>query len=273
MTIKGIESARLKFEHAGRHFDALTATVDAFANGGHFKTGLSWEENHPDYICHVVVKAAEPIPDLIALQASDVLSNLRAALDHAIFTHVVEHCRAEQRPLSEVDERGIQFPIIRERGRVIRNSNRYSPAVFEVLTRHQPNQLDDSVGHPLEQLNRLIRFDKHRVMLVTGNVQLENDIEYEEELQPVGDEIVEGAVIRPGVELQRWKFRATVAQLSKHPHELIHIRRGGFMLLIEIPETETETEPALYLPIMATIESIRNYVRKVIDDLADAGVE
>lgn len=266
MLIKGMESARLKFEHAGRHLDAMNRTVDEFANGGHFKMSTRWTRTHPEYVLSAAVTDAAVIPDLIALQAADVLSNLRAALDHSVFRHVVDRRAAAGNPLSDNHLRNIQFPIIDIPGKQIRPADGFDPAVLAVLEQHQPRTVPVVADHPLWRLNKLINHDKHREALVTTSIYLEHDFTLiGDELEYVRDDGPEAPLLKPGELVSRWVFRATVPTLSRHPHELIRLE-GGFHLSIDIPDT------ALCLPIVPTMAELRNYVGQVLDDLEAAGV-
>ncbi|MBB5916766.1 hypothetical protein BJY24_005678 [Nocardia transvalensis] len=258
--ITGMASARLKLEHASRHLEALTKTVDEFASGGHFQVAVVWSCNHPDYECRGIVKNSAPTPDLIALQAADVVGNLRAALDHAVFTHVQEHCSNEGRPLVSDELRRIQFPILSGSGR-IRSRDQFGPTVLDVLNNHQPRK---STVHPLFRLNKLVNQDKHRVMLITASAKLETDVHYQYPLEYVDDITELGADLRPGSEILRLKFRA-VAPLEKHPWEYVDIG-GGYPVAIDIPDTDDTP------PILPTMNEIRDLVGVVLDELEGAGV-
>ncbi|MBF6394101.1 hypothetical protein IU443_29675 [Nocardia farcinica] len=265
MAIKGIESARLKFEHAERHLQALTKSVTDFADGHPCHCTVAWERNHPEYICHVVVKEASTVPDLVALQASDYIGNLRAALDHAVYTHVVEHCAKNGIALSLRDERNVKFPII-ESEKKIQDQTWFSAPVLDVLEKHQPGLLPDPLDHPLAQLNRLVNHDKHRLMLVTNSAFIESDVVYSDEFEFVRDDSPPDGELRPGYELAAWVFRATVPQLTRHPHHLIKIGQIGYHISIDLPDSNR------FEHLLPTMNNIRDRVGQVLDDLEAAGV-
>lgn len=263
MPIKGIESARLKLDHASRHLQALTETANEFAHGGHFNILVAWDLNHPNYICRMTVKEAKPTPDLIALQAADVLVNLRAALDHSVYTHVVEHCAVQGISLKDRDLRRIQFPII-EGQKAIERPETYRAEVLEVLERHQPNQHPEPLDHPLARLNRLVNFDKHRVVLVTNSAVLDQKFFHDGQLEYVEDLSPADTTLEPGTEIIRWRFRAA-KELTDHPSKLVRIE-GGYPLAIDIPDSE------LYPPLLPSLTEMRDYIVTVLDQLSAAGV-
>ncbi|MEV6219777.1 hypothetical protein [Nocardia sp. NPDC051833] len=264
MPIEGLESAQLKLEHAGRHLDSLTTTVQDYALAGALKITTSWTQNHPDYTLVGILTDPIPVPKLIALQAADVVGNLRAALDHSIFDHVVKKAISTGKPLTDDEQKRIQFPILEKPKKI--DAGLYSPAVAQVLESHQPNKMSPTYEHPLARLNRLVNHDKHRVALVTTGADLITDLFYTHPLEHVGSkDIAIGDELKPGVEMFRADFRA-IAPLTDHPQKYIKGFSGGFYASIEIPGT-TQI-PA----ILATMQSMRDYVKTVLDDLDAAGV-
>lgn len=263
MSIAGIESARLKLEHASQHLDALRKIADDFAAAGHFRLSVEWEGQHPNFLCRIIVATAAPIPDLIALQAADVISNLRSALDHAVFTHVIEHCATNRIPLTEKQQKDVYFPISYSNNK---NRDWFSGAVLGVIDQYRPQQ-EMQVEHPLFQLEKLVNHDKHRLVLTTCSVTPEHDVTYDDRLELVhhnGDEPVEpGTELRPGTELVRMQFRA--APKLTDPRSSLRIT-GGFHLSIDIPGTNK------HYPILPTLTVIRDYAVQIVDALAAAGV-
>jgi hypothetical protein len=266
MAIEGLESALLKFEHAGRHLEALTETVDAYANSGRFKIKVSWTPNPPEYVLHGEVTDAIPVPDLISLQAADLVGNLRAALDHSVFDHVVKEGISRGLPLTAKQEKAVKFPIL-EKEAAIDSPGWYAPAVLAVLEKHQPFHQSPAHDHPLARLNRLVNHDKHRVALVTSAAELLQEIEYTGPLEHVSSEdALDGVEVKPGLKIMRVKFQAR-EPLKKHPQEYITNMEFGFFASIDIPGANQSPH------ILPTLREIRDYVQTVLDDLKEAGVK
>lgn len=266
MPIEGLESAQLKLEHAGRHLDSLNATVLEYVDSGGFTIGVRWKQDHPDYSLIAYVKNAIPVPDLIALQAADFVGNLRAALDHSIYDHVVKKAIDDGTPLTKNEKTRVKFPIL-ENPKSIENPDWYASAVLQAIEKHQPHHHKPAQEHPLAQLNRMVNHDKHRVSLVTSSTDLEQDLQYKDPFVYVGhEEAAIGAKLKPGIQILRADFLAT-KPLEKHPHEYAQIVDGGFYAAIEIPGTEQRP------PILPMMGSLRDYVATVLEDLKKAGVK
>ena len=89
--ISGIPSARKKLERAKFHLDALDHTIHTFRKDSPYKFEMTSPGNEPfkpDFWINVTVTEAPRVPDLWPLIAGDILTNLRGALDHAVFPHI-----------------------------------------------------------------------------------------------------------------------------------------------------------------------------------------
>ena len=93
MTISGIPSARKKLERALFHAEALRMAVDAFRIEEPYEfdiKSLGNPQGESDIRINVTVSQAPPVPDSWPLITGDILTNVRASLDHAIYPHVRE---------------------------------------------------------------------------------------------------------------------------------------------------------------------------------------
>jgi len=89
--ISGIESARHKLGGATYHIKMLEGELTSYVNSSPYEWEPAWafDETSQVHTCDLLVAKATEIPDALALIAGDALTNLRAALDHALFDHSV----------------------------------------------------------------------------------------------------------------------------------------------------------------------------------------
>ena len=165
MVTSGIPSARRKLARARHHADQLREEVETFREQSpyDFETkSLGNPRGQSDFRVLVKVSESEPIPEFWSLMFGDVLTNARAALDHAVFHHV----RA-QSPATPPHR--IQYPIFDDSQTfATQTSGRFSPAVHQLIEAAQPYKSPDPSGHPLRLLRDLVNVDKHHEVVVTN---------------------------------------------------------------------------------------------------------
>jgi hypothetical protein len=91
VTTGGIQSARKKLERAKFHPDTLRTEVYAFREHSPYEFAMESPGNElwkADIPVTVTVTEAPATPDSWALITGDILTNLRACLDHAVFPHI-----------------------------------------------------------------------------------------------------------------------------------------------------------------------------------------
>jgi hypothetical protein len=134
MGISGIPSARKELERAKVHLAALHGAVDKFRENSPYGFAMESPGNQrwkPGIPVMVTVTQAPPMPDDWALIAGDILTNVRAALDHAVFPHI----RAKK---PDLDRKFIQYPI-EDRKEQWENKNRwFEKPVHKVVGESQP---------------------------------------------------------------------------------------------------------------------------------------
>ena len=106
-----------------------------------------------------------------ALLMGDVVHNLRAALDHAVWAITPQHIR-QGRPTE------VAFPLrSTEKSYTMWAKKRrdwYGPTVFEVLKSSQPfNAVGNGKLHPLHILQFLSNTDKHQLLNIVANSQVD----------------------------------------------------------------------------------------------------
>ncbi len=174
-SIAPLSSARLKLERAREHLDVLTAEIDHFTASRPYEVVHEDDANTGEQLLYAV-PVQRPDPAL-GLVLGDLVHDLSAALDHAIYGLSVTHA---ERPLSERARRSLGYPIHldgHEFERQGRPKLRFLPAQLQaVIVADQPFQgpTDTArLNHPLEVLRELWNADKHRsLLLVTAQPEL-----------------------------------------------------------------------------------------------------
>ena len=202
MAISGIPSARKKLERAKVHLAALHGAVDEFRENSPYGFAMESPGNErwkPGIPVAVTVTQAPPVPDDWALIAGDILTNVRAALDHAVFPHI----RAKK---PELDRKFIQYPI-EDRKEQWENKNRwFEKPVHKVVGESQPYRHADPTGHPLRVLRELVNMDKHRD-LVIANYSIDDFVVPPQDLYEVVSTTVYITEMVPGAVVARARLR------------------------------------------------------------------
>lgn len=204
-----MDSAFAKLERAKVHFAALQCDVDEYKA----RKPIGFEYRHARglidtdlTIVRVIARVKEPIPEYWSLYVGDILTNLRAALDHAVFGHA-----ARRKDLDERQEATLSFPIKTSLGEWRRMRKRLellvAPDVLDSMEEVQPFTDPDGFPdrHPLAVFNKLVNQDKHRaiqpVSMVNTRMTLLHSTYDLEKLEPREREIADG------VQLAKLTFR------------------------------------------------------------------
>jgi hypothetical protein len=164
MATSSIPSARKKLERAKFHLDALHHEVKVFREHSpyNFETkSLGNERWKPDIRITVTVTEAPLVPDLWALITGDILTNVRGALDHAVFPHI----RA-QKP--DLDRKYIQYPIEDRKDQWENKTRWFERPVLKVVGESQPYRDPDPTVNPLRVLREIVNMDKHRDLVIAN---------------------------------------------------------------------------------------------------------
>ncbi|MFI1997031.1 hypothetical protein [Actinoplanes sp. NPDC020271] len=114
----------------------------------------------------------QPYPEQWSLLIGDILTNLRAALDHALWAAVIAHSGPPPRP------QAIQFPIATTAKKLRQPRSELAELVtaevWQAVESLQPLQAQsDQHLHPLEILRWLCNVDKHRFVHVVGRTSID----------------------------------------------------------------------------------------------------
>lgn len=165
-------SAFRKLEHGFAIRDRLR---DVLAEQQAVERQYSRRDNRTDYASRTTWAEWALESDLdyteSALLMGDVVHNLRAALDHAVWAITPQHIR-QKRPTE------VAFPLrSTEKSYTTWAKKRrdwYGPTVFEVIRSNQPfNAAGTGKLHPLHILQFLSNTDKHQLLNIVANSQVD----------------------------------------------------------------------------------------------------
>jgi len=145
----------------------------------------------------MTVHIKEEMPDTWGLIIGDVLTNLRAALDHAVFGHA-----AAKTQLTEAQEKKLQYPVLQDsdqwlgapavpatassprKPKVDSAKKKLDPFLhvdaLDVIEQSQPCHSADPHRHWLTVLNALVNRDKHRALRTVAYVNDDFTVAYSE---------------------------------------------------------------------------------------------
>lgn len=159
-----LRSSRLKLQRANVHIKSLNRSIKRFLERNNDAVVL----NEPDLKGFGKMYTINPAaPDSWGLMAGDVLSNMRASLDHIAWALATKHKKGQiEFP------RAVQFPIFDDKDKYRNESprmiNEVLPTAHAEIARVQPyNAPDWPETDYLRVLNILVNDDKHRLLTST----------------------------------------------------------------------------------------------------------
>ncbi|MGV0808562.1 hypothetical protein [Mycolicibacterium setense] len=262
-----LESAYAKAEQAKVHLEKLQASVEAYrASEPHEFTRQAVDHLvQPEMVVvKFKVKIKEAPPADWGLIVGDVLSNLRAALDHALFGHA-----SSRQALTEDQERALQYPVVTDATKWPRAQAKLAPfvdpAVLQAIEDSQPFKVQLPDWQFLALLNGLVNRDKHRqVRVVTYNNELFEITHTDADVVSIDNaprELVDGAVVASV------KLRRPDRQPGKPPSDVVaHLSvQFGYTENLELPVVGEWKSVTAVLPVLH-----RNVVL-VLDNMKAAG--
>lgn len=267
-TLARMQSAFAKLKRAKMHRDQLDAEVKAFrAREPHI-----WKVNAVDHlfdpelaVVKIRVHVKEQTPDRWPLIVGDVLTNLRAALDHCVYGHA-----AARLTLTPAQERALNYPIITIATDWPNHGTRLGPLldpnVLSVIEGSQPFKASgDPNWHALALLNGLVNQDKHRAVRTVSYVSEQLDVT-NSDLEIVARDI-------PSAEMTDGTVVAslTVRRARGEPGDKPGFPGGsaknfgvvnGYIEKIELPKVSA-SRPLLFVidTLVANVESLLNDLR------------
>ncbi|MFD3594290.1 hypothetical protein ACFWU5_16305 [Nocardia sp. NPDC058640] len=261
MPITGLTSARLKLDRAHVHLVDLNERVRVFRKDYPYEFTPQIRQPHPtcdEIHFQIVVKSAHDQPDEWSTIVGDILTNLRAALDHAVF----EHIRAKN---PKLPQEKIKFPIVDKRAEMETKARWFDRPIYRAVNEVQPYRVQPKPElHPLAILRDLVNADKHRSVVVTNYSSVDMKITTEPVVEVLnvgahpGVEMAVGAVVASG------RFR--IPNLGPLPPKLQVRTEIGYTEVIEIPRTTQVRN------LTDALADLQDKVRDVLDDLEAAGL-
>lgn len=262
MSSSGISSARKKLTRARAHIDALRASVEEYHASSPLKFDVESVGNQagaPEVRIAVTVLHAAPIPDDWPLITGDVVTNLRAALDHAIYPHV-----KSRHP--DLGDPRIQFPIMYEEQKFNRaecvRDNHFQQAVLDEIRASQPFQHQQGHGgtawHPFAVLRELVNSDKHRELLIVQALPEEWTLQQDPRVNVLELNVYRDTAMTAGALICDARLQPTVGAVLTEPIPLPS--ELGYIEKIDIPRAGRGH-------LLATLERLHDDVRAQLDAL------
>lgn len=165
-----LRSARIKWARAVEHQRVLARHTREFAAAGSYdyvRTDNVGDGTDPLLKVHWRLKIKQPFPERWSVLVGDILTNLRATVDHAFWAAAVMHSGQPARPHQ------LTFPITTDATSFARKTRELSslvaPEVWELVDAVQPfHGGDQAYTSPLEVLRWLSNIDKHRFVHMVG---------------------------------------------------------------------------------------------------------
>ncbi|WP_063051996.1 hypothetical protein [Nocardia arthritidis] len=250
--VTGIASGRQKLARAWHHINDLERMISEYQeeNKVEVRVYLSPSIEYDNEIdCEVAAISVSDAPDDWALITGDALTNLRAALDRAVYPH------AEHFPilLSNTNSKGAEICV----------EEIFDAVTTVIILRHQPFHDPLPAHHPLGLLRKLDTRDRHCRLRVTNQFRPElifpssNDYEVIDTPGPTVHELVPGAVFKHF----RLRLRPGFTQ-----SQLTYSNRLAATVVMNVPDTNDD------VPLVASMRSIHTRVSEILDQLEAIGI-
>ncbi|PPJ00189.1 hypothetical protein C5E51_35425 [Nocardia nova] len=251
----------MKLEHAHMHLVELNKQVREFRRSSPYEFDPQIRHPHPtcdDVYFQIVVRSAPELPDSWPLIVGDILTNLRAALDHSVYEHI-----RSKKPDLKVNE--IQFPIVDKPGGMTNKKGWFDRAVYRAINDAQPYHSDEPHWHSLAILRDLVNADKHRALLVTNYASLQFKIDTEPELTVASAKAHIGAEMEAGAVVASGQFK--IPEVVTDPTVVKVHTEIGYSEVIEIPKSGGQVRN-----LTDTLCDLHDATAAVLDDLKSSGV-
>ncbi|WP_156959494.1 hypothetical protein [Nocardia sp. BMG51109] len=263
-----MKSAFAKLSRARKHLENFETSLTDYRDSDAIRFDVRHRTDPLDsqqviIECIARLKVPPPSEDW-GLMIGDILTNLRGALDHALFGHIV----ARHPGLTEDEQRSIQFPVvddpakwpIQERKYIDPSTPWVDRAVWNEIAANQPMHSSDPSHQQLHVLHRLVVLDKHRTIHVVvhrASASLDESYNNLTELPQGGQPLMEGAVLARGRALR---------PLAGPPRP--ERGRGGtaYLELLEVPGYTHDQMGAL-----RTMQGMVDVTGRFLDRLKAAG--
>lgn len=174
-----MKSAYQKLNRAKQHVAELRASIDAYRALKPIKFNPQGEAhlfNEDEWVIKYHVEISVEQPDSWGVILGDVFTNLRAALDHAVFGHA-----AGRNTLTDNQIKKLNFPIFAVAKPGYVQTIKFLASLLDanflkVIESHQPFNDAYPEVKPVQVLNGLVNADKHRTLAVVLYAPLEFEV-------------------------------------------------------------------------------------------------
>jgi hypothetical protein len=241
-----------KLKRAEKHFDALERSIRHYIGLSPYRLIGDYQDNGSRYAVRVHIDHAQPQdwPEL----AGDCIHNLRAALDHMVWSLTMKTTNGAD----PAKPRDTGFPICKSPGDFnsrrtlcIGQTTRDAQVIIEKLQPyHGPYPANPN---PLLVLKELDDIDKHRRLHFVGGIASEFQIQVRRAStdQYLVNTWAELGPLRDGADV----FRADVPQFDPKVEVQVTVTFGIHF---------SKDGPGLGFPVIYCLKSIRDYVRDVV---------
>ncbi|MFV9454734.1 hypothetical protein ACNJ7E_14970 [Rhodococcus sp. NM-2] len=262
-----MDSAYSKLSRAKQHLDFFKSEIHAYRARDPICFTYRQRKDPLDssqIIVEYIALVNEEPPNEWGLILGDILTNLRAALDHTLFSHI-----SARQTLTDQEAKSIQFPILDDVSKwekwEKRNADWVEPAVAQAILAAQPFKSDDLSDHPVWVLNQLVNYDKHRTLHVVahrGEATFDKRSASVRQLSDKATKLADNAVIAT------MKLLRPVGAPGQEPSSSLVKFEGeaGFIEHIDIPGRS-----ATHLGALRLMEVLTELVEEMLDDLRTAG--
>jgi hypothetical protein len=257
-----LDALRIKFARAQEHHAAWSRVLDEWV--AKVPYGVRGEADPSGwFVCRLVVR--EPPPSELSLTFADMISNLRATLDHIIWA-LVEESGNETHPQ-------LTFPCVLDQkdwpSRVGSQLKNVPERWISAIEQAQPFTAAQPRRHPMHFLHRLDITTKHRLLIpmeestFAWNPTFRTNRPIREDDQLINLEAPTGTRLTDGVELARVRFFSKTADLEVTGIEpVIEAAVGWGPKLDELDITDDEPYPDMRAFVETQIETFAPGVRR-----------
>lgn len=231
--------------------------------------------------CSVVMTKSDDVPDTLPTIIGDCLTNLRAALDHAVFEHArTTMSRELGRETTEGEERNLYFPLAKTKRGLDKAKGYLAPSIYDYIASLHDFDDDWRSSKPVAQHLALLRIfvnhDKHRAVVPANQADMHLKAKTsEDQLKYLGGQFVSGeaTVGEVFLTLQFQKIRP----LSDVPRDqLLRELTIKFPTMLRVPgESKPDGLQIDQVPPPTAVERLQGMcdaVCQVLDELERLGV-
>ncbi|MEV0675151.1 hypothetical protein AB0I60_01370 [Actinosynnema sp. NPDC050436] len=253
-----MRSAWIKWARGVEHQQVLARAVREFD----FSKAYAYErtDNVGDVADPVVrvqwrLKVLEPFPERWGAVVGDVLTNLRAALDHTFWAAVMAHTGMPPKPQL------VTFPLSVAHDKIFKDKVKnlrplVAPEFWELVEAVQPFRSERPMDEPLEWLRWVSNADKHRAVRVIGQMAFDmGPVIFDGERYEMVEEARFTGPVEDDAVVARLTFKRPVGGRSVNL-----VPTFAYSPVVQVGEEVDRVEP-----LHVVMEAMRRHVVDVVD--------